>query len=158
MKFKSLLIPLLPLSLIGTSLIPAAAEEISLAATPPVVQATILQYQRDGKVDEIESFTAEGQTWYEAEVKLPQDRDLQIHVRSDGSLIKTSEKIAAADIPVAVRAAVIQSAPKGEIEEVHREIIDGLSVVYKITVDRDEGDDLKLRITENGAVLRLVED
>ncbi|SKA86702.1 Putative beta-lactamase-inhibitor-like, PepSY-like [Prosthecobacter debontii] len=154
MKLKSLVLSALSAAL----LTPALAEDISMAAVPPIVQATIQQYQRGGKVDEIESRTAEGQTWYEATVELQNDRELQIHVRADGSLIKTSEEITSEEIPVTVRAAVIQSAPQGKIDEVHRVLVDGQALIYKVKVDRAEGDDLNLTIAENGAVLKLVED
>lgn len=155
MKLKTQFLSLVALSLLGVS---ARADDIELSATPPLVQATIQQYQRDGKVEDVETKTAEGQTWYEAEVKLAGDRDLKIHVRADGSLIKTVEEIPAAEVPPAVQAAANQAVPTGKVDKVHRVITNGLTTTYKIEIDRSGADDVKLEVTETGAILGKEKD
>lgn len=161
MKLKSPFLSLAAIALLAATAMPlptVRAEDIKLSATPPLVQATIQQYQRDGKVEDVETKTAEGQTWYEAEVKLANDRDLKIHVRADGSLIKTSEEIALTEVPPVVQDAANKAVPTGKVDKVHRVITNGLTTTYKIEIDRSGADDVKLEITETGTVLGKEKD
>lgn len=160
MKLKTSFLSLSAFTLLASALpqtSTAYGEDIQLSACPPIVQATIQQYQRDGKLEEVEANTAEGQTWYVADVELAGDRDLKIHVRSDGSLIKTSEKIALTDVPDAVQASVNQAVATGKVDEVHRVTANGVTT-YKIEIDRSGADDLKLEVAEDGAVISQKKD
>ncbi len=67
-------------------------EKVQWASVPGVVQKTITENLGDGKIEEIEkeTKTKDGQsvTVYEAKVKKPDGKKIEIKVGEDGKLIK----------------------------------------------------------------------
>lgn len=136
----------------------AQAEEISLTACPPAVQETIRSHQQGGTLDEVKLISIEGRSLYVAEVELSGDRDLRIHVGSDGSLIKTREEITLKEAPTAVQEAVRKLTPAGSrLDDVYREVA-AEKTTFRIELDRPQARDLNLHLAEDGSLLNQRED
>lgn len=134
------------------------AEEIPLTACPPMVQETIAANLHGGMLDEVKFITVAGRVLYVAEVDLPGDRDLKIHMGRDGGLIKTREEITLAEVPEAVVTAAQKLVPEGgKIDDVDRETANGV-ITYRIEIDRPLTRELKLHFSADGAVLNQRED
>ena len=135
----------------------AAAAEVRLADCPPAVQTTIQQHSRDGRIDEIESYSIQGKMLYVAEVELAGDRDLKIHVAADGALMKTREDSTLAEVPEAVRKAVEGKLNGGVADDVDKETA-GSSITYHVEIDRKGAPDTNLTIDSTGKVLSETEE
>ena len=135
-----------------------ADDDIRLEDCPQPVQTTIKQNARDGKIDEVDSHVIDGKALYIAEVDLPSDMDLKIHVSGDGKLVKTIEDIPLSELPEVVRkAAEGVAAGNGKLDDPDKETADG-QVTYHVEIDRALQPDLKLVIAEDGSVLKQTED
>ncbi|MES2659765.1 MAG: hypothetical protein V4689_14195 [Verrucomicrobiota bacterium] len=133
------------------------AAEVRLADCPAAVQATIQQNSRDGRIDEIESYSIQGKMLYVAEVELAGDRDLKIHVAADGALVKTREDFSLGETPEAVRKAVEGKLNGGMADDVDRETV-GQTATYHVEIDRKGAPDLELMIDSEGQILSEAED
>jgi uncharacterized membrane protein YkoI len=143
--------------ILSSTLASVMAADVRLADCPAAVRATIQENQRDGRVDEVEMYQIEGKSLYVAEVDLPNHRDLKIHVRADGSLLKTREDSALAEVPEAVRQAASARLGGGTVDDVDKETV-GKTVTYHIEVDRKGAADVDLVIAEDGKILSETED
>ncbi len=135
----------------------AAAAEVRLADCPPAVQATIQQNSRDGRIDEIESYSIQGKMLYVAEVELSGDRDLKIHVAADGALMKTREDSTLTEVPEAVRKAVEGKLNGGVADDVDKETA-GQTVTWHVEIDRKGAPDTNLTIDSEGKILTESEE
>jgi hypothetical protein len=135
----------------------ANAAEIRLADCPPAVQTTIQQNSRDGRIDEIESYSIQGRMLYVAEVELAADRDLKIHVAADGALVKIREDSAFSEVPEAVRKTVDSKLGGGLADDVDKETV-GQTVTWHIEIDRKGAPDLELTLDSEGKILSETED
>ena len=150
---KTMILPFALVSLAGF----ANAAEVRLADCPPAVQATIQQNSRDGRLDEIESYSIQGKALYVAEVELAGDRDLKIHVAADGTLVKTREDATLAEVPAAVRTAVEGKLNGGVADDVDKETA-GSTVTYHVEIDRKGAPDTNLTIDSAGKILSESEE
>ncbi len=131
----------------------AAAAEITLAQCPAPVQETIKSNSQNGKLDEIKTVTVSGRTLYVVEFDLAAGRDLKLHISSDGTLVKSREDIALAQLPEAVRTAAQGMVPAGgKIDDVEMEVASGRTT-YHIEIDRPNTNDLKVVFSPDGAVV-----
>lgn len=133
----------------------AAADDIPLAQCPPAVQDTVRANLRDGRLDEIERITVQGQTRYIAEIDLPGDDDLKLHIADDGALLKTREDISSKDLPGAVKATL--DSYGGKIDDLEKET-SGEETTYHADIDRAGKPDLDVVISADGKVIRETED
>ena len=118
------------------------ADDIKLERCPAAVQDTIRANARDGRIDDINAITIEDRALYVVEVDLKDDKDLKLHVGSDGKLIKTREDAALSDAPDAVQDAVKKLVPAGgKVDDVDKEIAAG-KVTYHVEIDRPNAADL----------------
>ncbi|RYD60251.1 MAG: hypothetical protein EOP83_19830 [Verrucomicrobiaceae bacterium] len=150
---KTTLLSFAFISLVGH----AAAAEVKLADCPAAVQATIQQNSRDGRIDEIESYSIQGKMLYVAEVELGGDRDLKIHVAADGALVKTREDSALSEVPEAVRKAVEGKLDGGIADDVDKETA-GQTVTFHVEIDRKGAPDTNLTLDSAGKVLSETEE
>lgn len=134
-----------------------SAAEVRLADCPSAVQATIQQNSRDGRLDEIESYSIQGKMLYVAEVELAGGRDLKIHVAADGALVKTREDSTLAEAPESVRKAVEAKLNGGIADDVDKETV-GQTVTYHVEIDRKGAPDLELTIDSAGKILSETEE
>lgn len=135
----------------------ASAAEIRLDDCPPAVQKTIKDNSRGGHIDEIESYSIQGKQLYVAEVELSSDRDLKIHVASDGALVKTREDSSMADAPEAVRKTVESKLGGGRADDVDKEV-KGSAVTYYVEIERKGAPDLNLVVDADGKVVSEQEE
>lgn|SRR5690606_7165754 len=140
---------------LGTGAAAFADNEIRLDECPAEVRKTITDHSRGGKIDEIDVITIEGKTLYVAEVDLPRDRDLKIHVAGDGTLLKTREDISLETAPAAVRDTL--EGYGGRIDDLEMETA-GNTHTFHAEIEFSGQPDLKLTVAENGRVIREVED
>lgn len=132
-----------------------AGREIRLADCPPAVRAMIDANDRDGRLDEIERIAIGDRELYIAEVELAGDLDLTIHVRGDGTLVKTRE-----DLPSDAYPAFAQGLANdrgGRLDDIDKETADG-KTTYLVEIDRREQPDLDLVTDESGKVLSETEN
>ena len=135
----------------------AEAGEISLDACPAAVQSTVRQHERQGRVDEVESYEIQGKALYVVEIKLPTKRELKLHISPDGALVKLSEEISLEELPEAVRAVVVEKAAGGTVDDLEKETI-GKVVTYRIEVERKQLPDLDLLLDVAGGILSEKEE
>lgn len=129
----------------------ARAGEIPQQACPPAVLATLRQEMQSGHLDSIKHLSIEGRSLYIAEVDLPGDRDLRIHMDSQGRLLKTREEIPLEAAPQPVRDAVTRlMPPNGHLDDVFREKVQG-KTTYRIEIDRTQERDLNFHLAEDGS-------
>ncbi|MCB1129581.1 MAG: hypothetical protein KDN05_00530 [Verrucomicrobiae bacterium] len=129
--------------------------EIRLADCPPAVRTTIEANARGGQLDEIKLLVIGDRELYIAEVELVGDLDLDIHVRGDGTLVKTREDVPKEDHPrFAERLA---SEHGGQLDDVDKELSQA-KTTYHIEIDRRGQPDLDLITDEAGNVLSKTED
>ena len=141
-----------------TGIAQAGAREIRLNDCPPAVQATIRENMREGKLDEIEAYTLQGKSLYVAEVELPEDRDLKVHVAADGALIKTREDSSLAEVPAAVQTAVEGIVTNGgKVDDVDKETT-GKTVTFHVEIDRSGAPDLHAVVSLDGKILSQQEE
>lgn len=151
MKAKT---PLLLVALLGTLFIgSAAAADIALAACPAPVQATIRNSDQGGRLDDIKSVTVNGRTLYVVEFDLAGNRDLKLHITSDGTIVKSREELTMAQLPAAVRLAAEKMVPAGgKVDDIDKEVADGRTT-YLVEIDRPNTNDLKIVFSEDGSVI-----
>ena len=134
------------------------ADDIKLEQCPAAVQDTIRANARDGRIDDINLITIEDRALYVVEVDLKGDKDLKLHVGSDGKLIKTREDAALSDAPDAVQDAVKKLVPAGgRVDDVDKEIAAG-KVTYHVEIDRPNAADLDAVVADDGTVIRRTEE
>lgn len=156
MKTKNLF-----LTLAVASLMPLAssfAKDVLLADCPAAVQEIIRTNSRSGKIDDVKLITVDGRSMYVAEVDLPGDRDLKIHVSGTGALLKIREEIPQSEAPAAVLEAAKKLVPPGgKIDDVDKETSDG-KVTYEVEIDRPKAADLKVVFQADGSILSQREE
>lgn len=156
MKTKSLILSLAAVSLLP--LAPLSAKDVPLSSVPAAVQEIIRSNSRSGKIDDVKQITVEGRTLYVAEVDLPGDRDLKIHVSGTGSLLKTREDIPFSEAPAPVQEAAKKLVPQGgKVDDVDKETANG-KVTYEVEIDRPNAKDLKVLFSAEGAILSQREE
>ena len=134
------------------------ADDMKLEQCPAAVQDTIRANARDGRIDDINLITIEGRALYVAEVDLKGDKDLKLHVGSDGKLIKTREDAVLGDAPDAVQDAVKKLMPAGgKVDDVDKETATG-KITYHVEIDRPNAADLDVVVADDGTVIRRTED
>lgn len=148
---------LLATGIVTLGLGPAASadNEIRLDECPPAVARTITDNARGGKIDEIDVISIQGKTLYVAEVDLPRDRDLKIHVAGDGTLLKTREDITLAIVPGAVRDTLESFG--GRIDDLEMETAGGTNT-FHADIEFSGQPDLEVTVAADGRVIREVED
>lgn len=143
--------------LIATTAFAAADDgsEVNLTDCPAPVRTTIEAHARDGRIDEIEHHAIGDQALYIAEVDLPKDLDLKIHVRGNGILVKTIEDISHADAPGFLNE--LATKRQGRLEDIEKEI-SGDETTWHVEIDRAGQPDLNLVVDAQGNLLRESED
>jgi uncharacterized membrane protein YkoI len=149
-------------TIIGTCLLlalagHAAAGEIRLDECPATVRATILQHERQGRVDEVKSYDIQGKALYVVEIDLPAKRELKLHISPDGTLMKMSEEMSLAELPEAVRVVVEEKAAGGSVDDVEKETV-GKVVSYRIEIERRRMPDVDLVLDAAGVILSEKEE
>lgn len=142
---------------IAACAVSAHAAEVRLKECPAPVQTTIQENARGGHIDEIDSFAIGGKTLYVAEVELPGERDLKIHVSADGTLVKTREDAVLKDAPEAVRKAVESKLGGGKADDVDKETT-GKIVTFHVEIERTGSPDLNLVIDSDGKIVSETEE
>lgn len=151
MKSKSLLYLTFALATGATGML--HSQDNLLRRYPEAVQASIRGHLGKGKLDEVNSIEVDGRRLYVAEIDLPGNRDLKVHLDSDGRLLKMWEDLKVSDLPVEVRKAVEGLLEKrGRIEDVDRETV-GKTVRYHVEIKQSETVDLDVVLKEDGTII-----
>lgn len=156
MKTKNLL-----LTLAVASLMPLASslsKDVALADCPAAVQEVIRSNSRSGKIDDVKMITVDGRSMYVAEVDLPGDRDLKLHISGAGALLKVREDIPQSEAPAAVLEAAKKLVPEGgKIDDIDKETAGG-KVTYEVEIDRPKTADLKVVFNADGSIVSQREE
>ncbi|MBB5352122.1 hypothetical protein HNR46_002363 [Haloferula luteola] len=129
--------------------------ELRLDACPAPVRATIEAHAREGIIEEVEHIAIGDREIYIAEVELPRDLDLAIHVLGNGTLVKTREDLPKDQLPAF--ATSLAAEREGHLDDVDMETADG-KVTYHLEIDRRGRPDLELITDSTGRVLRETEE
>lgn len=135
----------------------ASAGEIKLEDCPDVVRETVGQHQRQGRVDEVESYNIQGRALYVVEIELPTRRELKLHISPDGTLVKMSEEVSLAELPDVVRAVVEEKAAGGTLDDLEKETM-GKVVNYRMEIEREKMPDVDLLLDAAGGILSEKEE
>lgn len=131
------------------------SREIHLDDCPPAVRETILDNARNGTIEEVEHIRFGDQILYIAEVDLPQNRDLDIHVDGSGNLIETREDLTLAELPAPVSSALQKLG--GSTDDIERHI-KGETTTYHAEIDRKGLPDLNVVISADGQIIEQTEE
>ncbi|GAA5481632.1 hypothetical protein [Haloferula sargassicola] len=129
--------------------------ELSLADCPAAVRTTIEAQARDGRIEEVEHHAIGDQALYIAEVDLPKDLDLKIHVRENGTLVKTVEDVPHDKAPRFL--GQLATERNGRLEDIEKETA-GEKVIWHVEIDRAGQPDLNLIVDASGNLVRETED
>lgn len=135
----------------------ASAGEIKLEDCPDAVRETVGQHQRQGRVDEVESYNIQGRALYVVEIELPTRRELKLHISPDGTLVKMSEEVSLAELPDVVRAVVEEKAAGGTLDDLEKETM-GKVVNYRMEIEREKMPDVDLLLDAAGGILSEKEE
>ncbi len=153
MKTKT---PLLLVTMLSSVLLGAGsafARDMTLNDCPVPVQEAVRAHSQGGRFDEVKTVTVNGRTLYVVEIDLSANRDLKLHITSDGTVVKSREEITLAQLPAAVRTAVQGMVPAGAtIDDIDKEVSEG-KTTYLVEIDRPNSNDLKIVFAEDGTVL-----
>ncbi len=139
----------------GFALADDDGRELRLEDCPAPVRSTIESNARGGHVEEVEHIAIGDREIYLAEIDLPGDLDLTVHVLGNGSLVKTREDVAKEAIPAF--ASSLASDRGGHLDDVDKEVASG-KTTYHIEIDRRGQPDLDLITDEAGKILRETEE
>ncbi len=97
---------------LGASSVPATyagsdEQKMTLEQVPPAVKATIEKEAKGGTIGEVVKETEKGKTFYEAQITKKNGKNMFVHVREDGKVLKreSAKKEAKEDAKEAKRAA-----------------------------------------------------
>ncbi len=147
--------------------------EVSIDQVPAAVKATILAQAGTGTIEDVELGNENGQVIYEADVIID-GQEIEIKVAPDGTLVakdgendeaddegdaeetddeddEQEEQVSLADVPEAVKAAIVKEAGGNEIKEIEKET-EGSRTIYSAEVAID-GQEVDFEIAPDGTLL-----
>ena len=144
--------------------------EVSIDQVPAAVKAAILAQAGTGTIEEVELGNENGQIIYEADVIID-GQEVEIKVAPDGTLLgkegddegdddaeeadddddEQEEQVSLADVPEAVKAAIMKEAGGAEIKEIEKET-EGGRTIYSAEVII-AGQEVDFEIAPDGALL-----
>src|SRR5690606_8814262 len=71
----------------------AEVREITLADCPAPVREAVNRALKNGRPDDIHQITRGGNTFYTAEIDMPDGRDVKLWLRPDGAVTKTETEV-----------------------------------------------------------------
>jgi uncharacterized membrane protein YkoI len=126
-------------------------EEVRLTDLPAAVRAMI-ERELGGVIPEkIERQTEEGTIRYEVDAETADDRDIDLDVAEDGTLLEKKEEVRLADVPPAVRATIKRELGSVMPEQVERVTEKG-TIHYEVEAEVS-GKEIELEIGEDGTLL-----
>ena len=136
-------------------------EKVTLEQVPPAVKTSILKESAGGEITEIELKTKDGQTIYEAEVKL-NGKEIDIRIAADGTVLgreseeeEDDDDLTLDQIPPAAKAALMKLAAGGRIAEVELDRENGVAL-YEAAWSAD-GVEHEAAVTADGVLVELAE-
>ncbi len=138
--------------------------ELKLADCPAAVQKTLTREAHGAKIKEVEKETEDGETVYEAEVKID-GKEYEIEVAQDGTLLEKvldededdededeeEEEVKLSDCPAAVQKTLKREAHGAKIKEVEKETEDG-KAIYEAEVKID-GKEYEIEVAQDGTLI-----
>lgn len=132
--------------------------EITLEICPAPVREAVNRALKNGKPDDIHQITREGNTFYTAEIDMPDGRDVKLWLRPDGAVTKTETEVRLKDAPAPVREALEKLAVNGaEIDDL-KQCAEGDTTTWSAEIDRKNAPDLKVKVAPDGTVLKQREE
>ena len=147
-------------------------KEVSIDQVPAAVKAAILAQAGTGTIEEVELGNENGQVIYEADVIID-GQEVEIKVTPDGTLLgkegddegddeddaeeadddddEHEEQVSLADVPEAVKAAIMKEAGGAEIKEIEKETEGGRTIYSAEVIIADRKVDFE--IAPDGALL-----
>jgi uncharacterized membrane protein YkoI len=126
-------------------------EEIRLTDVPAAVRATIERELGSVRPEDIERHTEEGTVHYEVDAETADDRDIDLEVAEDGTLLERKEEVRLTDVPAAVRATIKRELGGVMPEQVERVTEKG-TIHYEVEAEVS-GKEIELEIDEDGTLL-----
>lgn len=136
----------------------AEVREITLADCPAPVREAVNRALKNGRPDDIHQITRRGNTFYTAEIDMPDGRDVKLWLRPDGAVTKTETEVRLKDAPAPVREALEKLAVNGaEIDDL-KQCAEGDTTTWSAEIDRKNAPDLKVKVAPDGTVLKQREE
>lgn len=139
---------------------PAPRKKIALEAAPSAVREAVEKAIKEykGEFDEIKISGEGAAALYFAEIDLPQDREVKLVLREDGSLVKSIVELTPQQLPEAVRATFAKLAgDRGGIDDAAK-VTEGTQVWYRAEIELPGKPDLKVKVSTEGEILEQVEE
>lgn len=122
-------------------------ELVTLAQTPEAVQKTILQHATAMDIKKVEQDNEDGQVAYSVEI-VKGDKETELDIAADGTLMSADEEMALTDAPEAVQKAL--ATQEGKVHEISR-LTENNVVQYEATLDQN-GEESEVVVTADGQV------
>jgi uncharacterized membrane protein YkoI len=126
-----------------------------LGPPPAAVVHAVRKELKDGRVENVDMRTREGQPAYEVSIEMPNGNDTELEINMHGELLAARTEMSATELPQAVRETAQGRVPSGgAIEEITRETAGG-ETTYRVEIEEPGQPDMELVLSEAGSVLTV---
>jgi uncharacterized membrane protein YkoI len=148
MKMPSRIICILLATAIAPALVLGADKTVTLSDTPAAVQKTIAGQISDGKVNEINQTTEDGETVFEVDYTSKSGDDHDFTVSDDGTVVSVGMELS--DTPEAVQKTIQAQLPGWEVTGINKNVAD-TEVSFDVEVNKN-GQDRSFNVDNNGVL------
>jgi uncharacterized membrane protein YkoI len=126
------------------------ATSVALADTPAAVQKTIASQIGDGKLDDVNRTTEDGETVFEADFTAKTGGDRDITVADDGTLLKVGVTLADVPAPVQKTIAMVHG---WKVTGIDKNVAD-TEISYEVTITKDDSEK-NFTVADSGVLLSM---
>lgn len=132
---KRLFLTMAGVGLLGAFFVRAAADEgkaearkvtredVTIDKVPPAVKETLLKEAGKNTIEDISLVTRGDYQRYEAEWGTEDDKEIEINVSPEGTVLEKEVVVRIADVPAAVKATILKEAGDNPIDEIEEVIV-----------------------------------
>lgn len=131
---------------------------IPLKQCPESVARTIRGQLGSGRVDGIRTLRSHNRLQYLAEIDLPEDRERQLHIDGDGTLLSVIDDCPLGELPRRVKSALVPFLGEGNRFDHAGRVTGSGHTEYHVEVDLPDDVELLLVFGEGGEILRRREE
>ena len=123
-------------------------DEINFSDLPQVVRDALNREMDSASIEDIDLETEDGQIVYDIEAELEDDREIEVEIGNDGTILQKKEEISLKDVPAAVISVLRDTVGGVEPDDIER-ITNQNKVYYDIETDAAD-----LEIGEDGDIIK----
>jgi len=127
-------------------------KDIELSEVPQVVRTTIERELKDAEINNLERDKDDGKTVYDVEAETEDNRNIDLKIAADGTIVKEKRELEQENLPAAVLDAVKKSVGDFDYDDIEKRFELGRRTVYRI--QGGKGDmEIEFKIAEDGTIL-----